>query len=113
MHDVLQSIATIYTVGIFDEDDPERNPDVLKKLAQVSGGGYYYPKTLEEVVPICRQIAKDVRTRYTIGYIPEVNNGKPERQIKVEASSPTGQKLAVRTRTRYLFTPDVLQAEQK
>ena len=113
MHDVLQSIMTIYTVGIFDEDDPERNPGVLKQLAQVSGGAVYFPKTLEEVVPICRQIAKDVRTRYTIGYIPEVNNGKPERQIKVEASSPAGQKLSVRTRTRYLFTPDAVVAEQK
>ncbi len=113
MHDVLESIVTIYTIGIFDEDDPEANPVVLKQLAQVSGGGSYFPKTLDEVVPICRQIAKDVRTRYTIGYIPELNNGKPERQIKVVASMPTGQKLNVRTRTRYLFTPDSLEAEQK
>ena len=113
MHDVLQSIVTIYTVGIFDENDPERNPGVLKQLAQVSGGSVYFPKTLDEVVPICRQIAKDVRTRYTIGYIPEVSNGKPERQIKVEASSPTSPKLLVRTRTRYLFTPDSAGAEQK
>jgi VWFA-related protein len=113
MHDVLQSIVTIYTVGIFDEDDPERNPAVLKQLAQVSGGAVYFPKTLDEVVPICRQIAKDVRTRYTIGYIPEVSNGKPERQIKVVASSPDSQKLNVRTRTRYLFTPDSMWAEQK
>src|SRR5579864_3451908 len=113
MHDVLESIVTIYTVGIFDEDDPERNPGVLKQLAQVSGGAVYFPKSLEEVVPICRQIAKDVRTRYTIGYIPVVNNGKPERQIKVEASSPAGQKLTVRTRTRYLFTPDNAVAEHR
>lgn len=113
MHDVLESIVTIYTVGIFDEDDAEKNPGVLKQLAHVSGGGVYFPKTLDEIVPICRQIAKDVRTRYTIGYIPEVNNGKPERQIKVEARSPSGQKLIVRTRTRYLFTPDNLEAEQK
>jgi len=113
MHDVLESIVTIYTIGIFDEDDPEANPSVLKQLSQVSGGGSYFPKTLDEVVPICRQIAKDVRTRYTIGYIPEMNNGKPERQIKVLASSPDGQKMMVRTRTRYLFSPDSVAAEQK
>jgi Ca-activated chloride channel family protein len=112
MHDVLESIVTIYTIGIFDEDDPEANPSVLKQLSQVSGGGSYFPKTLDEVVPICRQIAKDVRTRYTIGYIPEMNNGKPERQIKVLASSD-GQKMMVRTRTRYLFSPDSVAAEQK
>jgi len=113
MHEVLESIVTIYTVGIFDEDDPERNPAVLKQLAQVSGGSVYFPKKLEEIGPICQQIAKDVRTRYTIGYIPEVSNGKPERQIKVEALSPSGQKLIVRTRTRYLFVPDGALAEQK
>ena len=113
MHDVLESLVTIYTIGIFDESDPEANPGVLKQLAQVSGGGWYFPKTLEEVVPICRQIAKDVRTRYTIGYVPELNNGKPERQIKVVASLPEGQKLNARTRTRYLFTPDTAVAEQK
>jgi len=113
MHDVLNSLVTIYTVGIFDEDDPEANPAVLKQLAQVSGGAAYFPKKLDEIIPICRLIAKDVRTRYTIGYIPELNNGKPERQIKVEAKSATGQKLIVRTRTRYLFTPDSAGAGQQ
>ena len=113
MHDVLESIVTIYTVGIYDEDDPEANPGVLKQLAQVSGGGAYFPKQLEQVIPICRQIAKDVRTRYTVGYIPELSNGKPERQIKVEARSAAGEKLIVRTRTRYLFTPDNVGGEQK
>jgi Ca-activated chloride channel family protein len=113
MHDVLESLVTIYTIGIFDENDPEANPGVLRQLAQVSGGASYFPKTLDAVVPICRQIAKDVRTRYTVGYIPELNNGKPERQIKVVASSPDSQKLNVRTRTKYLFAPDSAGAEQK
>jgi VWFA-related protein len=106
MHDVLASLATIYTVGIFDEDDPERNPGILKGLSQVSGGVAYFPKKLEEIVPICKQIAKDIRTRYTVGYIPSMENGKPERHIKVVASSPDHPKLIVRTRTSYLFTPD-------
>ena len=106
MHDVLTSLATIYTIGIFDEDDPDKNPSVLEKLAHVSGGGVYFPKSLDDVGPICRQIAKDIRTRYTIGYIPTTDNGKPERHIKVVASAPTRAKLMVRTRTSYIFTPD-------
>lgn len=113
MHDVLTSTATIYTIGIFDEDDPEKNPTVLEKLAHVSGGIVYFPKTLEEIEPVCRQIAKDVRTRYTIGYIPSAENGKPERHIKVVASAPERQKLIVRTRTSYLFTPDQEGAGEK
>ena len=33
-----QSSAMIYTVGIFEPDDPDRNPVVLRRLAQESGG---------------------------------------------------------------------------
>src|SRR5260370_23296427 len=113
MHDVLTSTATIYTVGIFDEDDPEKNPAVLEKLAHVSGGLVYFPKTVDAIEPVCRQIAKDVRTRYTIGYIPAVENGKPERHIKVVASAPERQKLIVRTRTSYWFTPGQEGAGEK
>ena len=102
MHDVLTSLATIYTVGIYDEDDPERNEGVLKDLAHVSGGVFYHPMNLEDVVPICRQIAKDIRSRYTIGYVPSVE-GKMVRHIKVVAAAANHQKLVVRTRTKYVF----------
>jgi Ca-activated chloride channel homolog len=113
MHDVEASLATIYTIGIFDEDDPERNPAVLEKLAHVSGGVSYFPKKLEDIHSVTRQIAKDIRTRYTIGYIPAEDNGKPERKLKVTASSPEHARLNVRTRTSYLFTPDHEEANNK
>jgi Ca-activated chloride channel family protein len=112
MHDVLSSLVTIYSIGIFDEDDKDRNPSVLKKLAQVSGGAAYFPNTLKEVVPMCRQIAKDIRERYTIGYIPAVE-GKLERHIKVEASGENHERLSVRTRNSYMFTPDSEAANRK
>jgi Ca-activated chloride channel family protein len=103
MQDVLSSLVTIYTVGIYDEDDPERNEAVLQKLSRVSGGVFYHPQKLEDIVPICRQIAKDIRTRYTLGYTPSAE-GKAERHIKVTAASPDHPKLTVRTRTSYVFS---------
>lgn len=112
MHDVLDSLVTIYTVGIFDEDDREKNPRILDRLAHVSGGASYYPKTLDDVVPVCRQIAKDVRERYTVGYIPPAG-GKPERHVKVEAFTEDHRKLAVRTRTSYIFESDTEAANHK
>ncbi len=112
IHDVLASLATIYTVGIFDEDDPERNPRVLEKLAHETGGAVYFPKTLQEVEPVCRQIAKDIRERYTIGYIPHME-GKPLRHIKVEAVAEGHKKLIVRTRTSYMYTSDTEAANRK
>jgi len=79
---------------------------VLKDLAHVSGGVFYHPQTLQEIVPICRRIAEDIRMRYTVGYIPSVQ-GKAVRHIKVEASSPEHSRLIVRTRTSYVFPEDV------
>lgn len=113
MHHLLESIATIYTIGIFDDDNPEKNPGALKQLARVSGGEAYFPQKLDEIVPICRQIAKDIRTRYTIGYVPALENGQRERHIKMVASAPGRGKLIVRTRTGYLFTPDNAGADSK
>jgi len=102
MHDVLDSLVTIYTVGIFDEDDADKDPKVLEKLANGSGGAVYFPKTLDEVVPVCRQIAKDIRARYTVGYIP-TTAGKSLRHVKVEAFAEDRKKLATRTRNSYMF----------
>ena len=106
IHDTLTSLATIYTIGIFDQDDPDRNPHLLRELAHISGGEAFFPASLAAVVPLCRQIAKDVRTRYTIGYIPSEDNGNRERHVRVVATSPTGEKLIVRTRTSYMFPKD-------
>ena len=66
-----QSDAVIYTVGIFDEEDPDRNPAALKSLALATGGVAFLPKQVSEVVAVCERIARDVRHQYTIGYVPE------------------------------------------
>jgi len=102
MRTVLESETTIYTIGIFDEDDPDKNPGVLDKMARLSGGVAYLPKQLDQVIPICKQIAKDIRARYTIGYVPP-SVGKPVRHVKVMASAPGRGNLIVRARTSYLY----------
>jgi VWFA-related protein len=43
---VNQSNALIYTLGIFDVSDEDRNPRVLKQLSRASGGDAFFPKTL-------------------------------------------------------------------
>jgi VWFA-related protein len=101
----LTSVATIYTIGVYSEDDPDKNPEVLRRLAAVSGGEFYQLPKLEQIVPVCQKIAKDIRTRYTIGYIPP-DSGKPIRTIKVTASSPDYSKLIVHTRTKYKMDED-------
>jgi Ca-activated chloride channel family protein len=102
IHTALKSQATIYTVGVFDRDDKDRNPEVLKKLAHVTGGVCYLPKNVSAVADICRQIAKDIRTRYTIGYVPPNPNRPGVHHIKVLVKSPDHEKLIARTRTSYM-----------
>src|SRR5271157_4874418 len=65
-----QSSAVIYTVGIFEEEDPDRNPGVLKRLAQATGGEAFFPGQIGDVAAICERIARDIRHQYTIGYVP-------------------------------------------
>jgi Ca-activated chloride channel homolog len=98
-----QSSAVIYTVGLFDEQDPDRNPAVLRRLAQANGGEAFFPKQLGEVVAICERIARDIRHQYTIGYVPI----KPGRDgayhaIRVTAQAKGHDRLSVRTRTGYI-----------
>jgi len=101
---VQESRATIYTVGIFEPDDPDRNPRVLERIAAVSGGQCFFPKGIDEVVPICRQIAKDIRNRYTIGYTPARSSDKAAlRKIRVMATATDRGKLVVRTRNSYML----------
>jgi len=103
---VQESRATIYTIGIFAPDDPDRNPQVLERIARVSGGECFFPSELDQVAPICKQIAKDIRNRYTIGYIPDHGTNRAAlRKIRVVATAPDRGKLVVRTCSSYLL-PD-------
>jgi len=98
------SVATVYTIGLFDEDDPDRNPGVLRRLAAISGGEAYFPPDSPGTIPVCRKIAKDIRSRYTIGYVPNANNGKgPLRHVTVQVSAPGYAHLHARTRTTYRY----------
>jgi VWFA-related protein len=111
---VQESRATIYTVGIFAPDDPDRNPRVLDRMARISGGESFFPSELAEVIPICRQIAKDIRNRYTIGYTPVRSSDRAAlRKIRVAATAPDRGKLVVRTRTSYLLPARVMRAADR
>jgi Ca-activated chloride channel homolog len=98
-----QSSAIIYTIGLFDEKDPDRNPGVLRRLARATGGESFLPGQLDEVVAICDRIAGDIRHQYTFGYVPgnRARDGS-YRAIRVLARTKGQGKLSVRTRTGYV-----------
>jgi VWFA-related protein len=98
-----RSSAVIYTIGVFDRDDPDQNPAVLNRLARATGGEAFLPGKLDEVVANCERIARDIRHQYIVGYMP--SNPAPDgsyRSIRVLARTKGQGKLSVRTRTGYI-----------
>jgi VWFA-related protein len=100
---VERNLATIYTIGLFDTGDPDRDPGILKKLARISGGVAYFPNNPQDLTDACKRIAKDIRTRYTVGYAPTVSNGGSLRRIRVHVSAPGRTGLMARTRLSYRY----------
>jgi len=100
-----RSLTTIYTVGIFDENDKDKNPGFLKELAKLTGGEAFIPENKSHLVGVCEKIAQDIRNRYTVGFAPaDVRTARGKsRPLRVVAQDPTtGRKLDVRTRTHYI-----------
>jgi Ca-activated chloride channel family protein len=96
-----KSNIQVYTIGIFDPDDADKNPATLKQLAKATGGEAFVPDEVGEVVSVCESIAKDIRTQYTLGYLSSAAQGDGYHSIKVLARGPGKAKLHVRTRSGY------------
>ena len=102
------SNAVIYTIALVDPMDPEADPGFLNQLSQATGGVAFRPKSAREIEDILQRVARDIRSMYTIGYVPgeepaSARSRKEElRRVAVDVRSATGQKLAVRTRRAYL-----------
>lgn len=99
---VERSIATIYAIGLYNQGDPDRDPGFLRKISRLSGGEASLPSSLEQVLAVCRRIAKEIRSRYTVGYIPRRRGGTSGmRRIEVRVRHPQHGRLTVRTRHGY------------
>ncbi len=93
---------TVYTIGILGEERQKRARRALETLAGNTGGLSFFPKDLSEVDSISREVARDIRNQYIIGYKPA--SGKSDasyRTVRVEARAPGHGKMVVRTRTGY------------
>jgi VWFA-related protein len=111
IHRVQQlSGPVIYSIGLLFGDEMSR-ADVrharraLELLSQETGGVAFFPKSMEQVDQIAAEVARDIRSQYTIGY----HSTKPTtisgfRKVEVTADSKGAGKLTVRTRTGYFPT---------
>jgi len=102
----------IYTVGLLSEEErreARRCRRALEELSTVTGGEAYFPKEVTEVDRVAHQVARDIRSQYTLAYTPlNIALDGSFRQIKVTASGPG--RPTVRTRSGYYATPDGIGA---
>ncbi|MBI2817269.1 MAG: VWA domain-containing protein [Acidobacteria bacterium] len=109
-----RSDIIIYTIGLFDENDPDKNPGMLKRLAKATGGEVFLPESVGDVVPICRKIATYLRNQYALTY--ETSNRKHNgayRKLEVKAEAPGQGRLSVRVRPGYYAALDGTSKQQR
>ena len=101
----------IYVVGFVKDLSSEKGfitkskqgkaKDFLEKLATETGGKAYFPNSVSELGGIAREIASELRTQYSIGYLP--TNDREDgtfRNIKVVVEDgPNKQKRIALTRS--------------
>jgi len=96
----LRKDAIVYTLGIYDEYARDAKPDLLKKLAASTGGAAFFPDTPSEATQILERIAAEIRSGYTLGYVPPPGTGY--RAIRVDVHPPDRRKVSVRARSGYV-----------
>jgi Ca-activated chloride channel family protein len=99
----------VYIVGFPDDDDDgglfgrstrKRAVQLIKDIANETGGRAFFPKSVDELPEIVRTINADLRTQYSIGFTPSQTSGGGFRRVTVRAEDGK-RKLVVRTRSGY------------
>lgn len=103
---VHESDATVYSVALIDSLMPrDANPKLLQRLARATGGEYYQPRDVDDVPEAFEKIARDIRSAYTLAYIPTSGGAsaaeRRRRTVRVYVRAPNGKVLNVRTRDGY------------
>jgi Ca-activated chloride channel homolog len=100
-----QSNATIYTIGIYDEVDRDKDPRTLRKIADLSGGRAYFPRALDALERVWRDIAGGIRSQYTVAYHSSntIRDGA-FRKVRIMAGRNGKRDLRVAARDGY-FAP--------
>jgi Ca-activated chloride channel family protein len=96
----------IYSIGLLFGDEMSHSEvrharRALEMLSTETGGIAFFPKSLEQVDEIAAEVARDIRSQYTLGYhSTRATTDAGFRRVQVLADRGGG-KLNVRTRTGY------------
>jgi Ca-activated chloride channel family protein len=97
----------IYSIGLLFGDEMSHAEvrharRAMEMLSTETGGIAFFPKSIEQVDEIAAEVARDIRSQYTLGYHSTKPTSEPGfRRVQVTAESAGKGKLNVRTRTGY------------
>ena len=99
--------AVIYAVTMFDPDNRDARPQVLKALARETGGRVFVVESTAEITGAFAQMAHEIRSGYTIGFAPPETVEGGFRSIRVAVDGGPDRRLVARTRAGYHARPSV------
>jgi Ca-activated chloride channel homolog len=87
--------------GAFVETTRGKAKNLMKKIAEETGGQAFFPGSLDEIAPMTLKIGQELRSQYTIGYYPN-NDSKSGQWHRLQVKlADRKNKFAVRTRNGY------------
>ena len=90
---VKHSRVAIIVVGLLSAAEGAKAEATLTQIAEASGGHAYFPDDVEQARMMMEKAAHDLRTQYTIGYVPSDNaHDGSWRSVRVEIIPPVGLK---------------------
>ena len=92
--------ATVYTVGIRGTDGlMARSPrGFLRKIADETGGGFYFPERVADLIKIFSTISDELHRHYALAYVPKRPADGSWRAIQLKVARPD---VEVRVRKGY------------
>jgi Ca-activated chloride channel family protein len=95
--------ALIYTVSTARLDAGFGDERLLRRLARLTGGEAFTPRSEAEVVAAFTEIAEKIRRGYSLGYVPtNTAHDGSRRRVTVQVRSPGLRSPRVYTREGYL-----------
>ncbi len=102
-----RSQVVVYSIGLTDpnDEDADENPGLLRRLSKETGGIAFFPTSSRSVMDISKEIARDLREEYTLGFVPAKTGAAGSfRHIRVTVDAAGRGKLHVRTRPGYYLS---------
>ena len=94
--------------GFISKSPRKKAKSFLERLAEETGGKAYFPDNVNQLDGIAQEIARELRTQYSIGYEPtNTNKDNALRKIKISiADGPKNEKRIAITRTGIIYNKD-------